>query len=54
LYLRALVGRVDGSEIIRAETSGPLQQAQQLGEAVADDLLGQGAGAILQEVYAHS
>ncbi len=54
LYLRALVGRVDGSEIIRAETSGAPDQAQQLGEAVADSLLAQGAGDILKEVYAHS
>ncbi len=54
LYLRALVGRVDGSEIVRAAQSGPLAQAQQLGEAVAADLLSQGAGEILKEVYAAS
>jgi len=54
LYLRALVGRVDGSEIIRAETSGAPDQARQLGEAVADSLLAQGAGDILKEVYANS
>lgn len=54
LYIRALVGKVDGSLIVRAAESGPLEQARQLGEAVADDLLSQGAGDILKEVYADS
>ncbi|RTZ59629.1 MAG: hydroxymethylbilane synthase [Gammaproteobacteria bacterium] len=54
LYIRALVGRVDGSEIIRAAESGSLARARQLGEAAADDLLSQGAGEILKEVYADS
>ena len=48
LYLRALVGTVDGSLILRSETRGDPGQAEQLGIAVADDLLKQGAGPILE------
>jgi len=47
LFLRALVGTVDGSRIIRAELSGQSDTAETLGLAVADDLLQQGAGEIL-------
>ena len=52
LYLRGLVGTVDGSEIVRGEIRGPAAQAQALGEALAEDLLAHGAGAILRELYA--
>lgn len=51
LRLRGLVGRPDGSEILRAEGSASPKDAEQLGIAVADDLLEQGAEAILAEVY---
>ncbi|MCI0409845.1 MAG: hydroxymethylbilane synthase, partial [Acidobacteria bacterium] len=50
LCLRALVGRVDGTEIVRGESSGPLDQAEQLGMALAEDLLKRGAGIILKEL----
>jgi len=51
VYLRGLVGSPDGSLILRAEATGPVAQAQALGEAVAVDLLDQGAGDILAAVY---
>ncbi len=51
IYLRGLVGALDGSEIIRAEATGPQTDAETLGIGVAEDLLEQGAGAILKEVY---
>ena len=51
LWLRGLVGRPDGSEILRAEGRGAFEQAEAIGVAVAEDLIGQGAAAILAEVY---
>jgi len=51
IYLRGLVGAVDGSTILRAETTGPMQQAEALGVKLADSLLEQGADKILAEVY---
>jgi hydroxymethylbilane synthase len=51
LWLRGLVGNPDGSVILRAEGRGPASDPVQLGQAVASDLLAQGAAAILAEVY---
>ena len=51
LRLRGLVGRPDGSQLLRAEAQAPAMEAQQLGVRVADDLLAQGAGEILAAVY---
>lgn len=51
LWLRGLVGRPDGSEILRAEGEAITADAQQLGVEVAEALLAQGAGEILAEVY---
>jgi hydroxymethylbilane synthase len=51
LWLRGLVGAVDGSEIIRDEIRGPVQDAEQLGSELATKLLAQGAGRILHAVY---
>jgi len=51
LWLRGLVGTVDGSEIIRAEIAGPREQAEALGKALAEELLEHGAAAILRELY---
>ena len=50
LSLRALVGSLDGREILRASISGPRDQAVALGEAVGADLIGQGAERILSAV----
>jgi len=51
LHVRGLVGRPDGRAIIQAEKSGSPRQAQDLGSAVAEDLLAKGADTILNEVY---
>ena len=51
LWLRALVGELDGSQIIRAEGQGDLTTAEQLGVQIAESLLAQGAGQILAKVY---
>src|SRR5690606_22784918 len=47
LNLQALVAEPDGSRILRAQAQGPAADAEALGSAVARDLLGQGADAIL-------
>ena len=54
LMLRGLVGAVDGSEIIRAEIAGPIDNAQEMGEVLAEDLLARGAGKILESLYGQS
>ena len=51
LLLRGLVGKPDGSQILRAQATAPAALAEQLGVEVAQDLLAQGAAAILAEVY---
>ncbi len=51
VYLRGLVGTVDGSEIIRAEIKGPLAEAETLGETLAEELLAHGAADILKDLY---
>jgi hydroxymethylbilane synthase len=51
LWLRGLVGKPDGSLLLRAEARAPTAEAEQLGIRVADDLLAQGAADILAEVY---
>jgi len=52
LWLRGLVGQPDGTIMLRAEARAPRQQAEQLGIQVAEDLLRQGAGEILAQIYA--
>ena len=47
LQVRGLVGMPDGSEVIRAEKSGPAADVDKLSAAVADNLLGQGAARII-------
>ncbi|MDG4813588.1 hydroxymethylbilane synthase [Hydrogenovibrio sp. 3SP14C1] len=51
IYVRGLVGALDGSEILRSETRGLQKDAEKLGVYVAEQLLEQGAGEILKEVY---
>lgn len=51
ITLRGLVGRPDGSEMVRGEISGPAAAAEDLGQRLADDLLARGAAAILKDVY---
>lgn len=51
LWLRGLVGSLDGRQLIRDEIRGPAAQAEQLGQQLAELLLAAGAGAILSAVY---
>ena len=48
LWLRALVGTIDGSRIIRSECVDNSSRAKTIGRKVAEDLLSQGAGEILE------
>jgi hydroxymethylbilane synthase len=50
LWLRGLVGKPDGSLILRAEGEADASDAHQLGVQVAEQLLAQGAADILAEV----
>ncbi|WP_298016872.1 hydroxymethylbilane synthase [uncultured Castellaniella sp.] len=52
LWLRALVAEPDGSQVLRAQAQGGADQAETLGAAVAQDLLGQGASDILARLSA--
>lgn len=52
LWLRGLVGQPDGSVLLRAEARAPRADAEALGISVAKDLLAQGAGEILAQIYA--
>ncbi|GMQ92115.1 MAG: hydroxymethylbilane synthase [Gammaproteobacteria bacterium] len=51
IWLRGLVGAIDGQQIIRAEGVGEKDQGTALGEQVAEELLTQGAKTILDKVY---
>jgi len=51
LLLRGLVGRPDGTQILRAQASAPATEAESLGIEVAEQLLSQGAARILADVY---
>lgn len=52
LWLRGLVGKVDGSQIIRGEAKGTLGEAEAMGIGLAEQLLSWGADEILKELYA--
>ncbi|MCC3704718.1 hydroxymethylbilane synthase [Rouxiella badensis] len=51
LWLRALVGAPDGSQMVRGERRGPAFEAESMGISLAEELLNGGAREILQEVY---
>jgi hydroxymethylbilane synthase len=51
LFLRGLVGSVDGTHIIRKEIMGNPDDAEQMGLSLAKQLLENGAQEILAEVY---
>lgn len=51
IYLRGLVGALDGSAILRAEAKSAVKNAEDLGIQVAEMLLQQGAGNILKVLY---
>lgn len=51
LHLAALVAATDGSRVLRAAQQGNADDPERLGVAVAELLLAQGAGRILQDIY---
>ncbi|MDN0006797.1 hydroxymethylbilane synthase [Providencia stuartii] len=51
IWLRALVGAPDGSQVIRGERLTTPEQATQAGISLAEELLDKGAREILAEVY---
>ncbi len=51
MYLRGLVGQLDGQNILQAEVRGAAADAEVLGQQLAELLLAQGAGEILAAVY---
>ncbi|MBQ0728453.1 MAG: hydroxymethylbilane synthase [Thalassolituus oleivorans] len=53
IHLRGLVGSVDGLQVLRTECEGVAGEAEAMGIKAAEDLLAQGAGAILSAVYGH-
>lgn len=54
LWLRGLVGQLDGQRILTAECRGPASSFEQLGTALAQQLIAQGADEILNAVYGQS
>jgi len=52
--LVGLIGRPDGSEILRGRRSGNLSEAESIGVALAEELLSRGGKKILDEVYRES
>nr|WP_086939222.1 hydroxymethylbilane synthase [Thaumasiovibrio occultus] len=51
IWLRALVGEPDGSQIIAGEIRGLRSDAEQLGRTLAQELLDRGADDILRRLY---
>ena len=51
IVLRALVGRPDGTKLVQGVISGRPEDAEELGQVLADDLLSRGAHEILADVY---
>ena len=51
LMLKGLVGEPDGSTILRSEIAGPTENAEEMGEVLAEDLLARGADKILESLY---
>ena len=48
LFMRGLVGSPDGSRIYRSESFGKPEQAEIIGQKIAEELLAQGADKVLQ------
>lgn len=51
LHIRGMVGSLDGKQIFKTEATGAIQDAVKLGDDCAKEILGQGAGRILDEIY---
>ena len=54
IHLRGLVGSVDGQTLLEASTEGSADNAEQLGETLAETLLSMGAGEILSAVMGNN
>ncbi len=52
MIINALVGKVDGTTLLRSRKSGSIDKSESLAGQVADDLIAQGAEEILASVYA--
>ncbi|QCF27367.1 hydroxymethylbilane synthase [Hydrocarboniclastica marina] len=53
VYLRGRVGAPDGTKLYHSEGRAPRAEGEKLGIRLAEDLLAQGAGDILAEIYGH-
>lgn len=51
LWMRALVAEEDGTQVLRAEGRAPREEGHDLGVRLAEALLDQGAGDILEALY---
>ena len=51
IVLRGLVGRPDGSKLVDGVVSGRPEDAEELGQVLADDLLSRGGREILDELF---
>src|SRR5680860_214906 len=54
LWLRGLVGAVNGTLILRVEGRAPRAEGERLGRELAEELLALGADKVLAEVYGHT
>ncbi len=54
LWLRGLVGAVDGTQVFRVEGRAPRSEGERLGRELAEDLLALGADKVLAEIYGHT
>jgi hydroxymethylbilane synthase len=54
LWLRGLVGKVNGEEILRVEDRCPREDGEKLGRELAEKLLKMGADRILADIYGHT
>src|SRR5690554_763285 len=54
VWLRGLVGAVNGSQIFRVEGRAPRAEGERLGRELAEQLLAMGADKVLAEIYGHT
>jgi len=54
LYLHGMVASLDGKKVIEDVLEGDRKEAEGIGRKLAERLLSQGAGQILEEVYRHA
>jgi hydroxymethylbilane synthase len=51
LTLKGFVGDLEGRRVLKGRVEGEMEKAEELGAALAEDLLSRGAGEILKELY---